>query len=184
VPHRQFFTSLVFSLAHKRAKSGSSIKKVSAKYFLTSLLLQFSIPPDLFPISKKIFMIEPRSSRLRPCPTSVSIQKNLPTGKNFSGSSLSVIQPEKLVFSIVTDTISVSDHTRLGSIPQSGGYYIWRKPVVGTSKRDPTAKEQQSPLVIEAGKILVVAIWFWCLIGANFCFDSLSMIVRYCMQDI
>ena len=105
-------------------------------------------------------MIEPRSSRLRPCPTSASIQKNLPTGKNFSGSSLSVIQPEKLVFSIVTDTISVSDHTRLGS------------------------SEQQSPLVIEAGKILVVAIWFWCLIGANFCFDSFSTIVRYCVQDI
>lgn len=169
-------TSFVFSLARECAKSGSSIKKVSAKYFLTSLLLQFSIPPDLFPISEELFMIDPRSSKLRPRSTTAGIHRNLPTGKNFSGSSLRMIQPEKLVFSIVTDTISVSDHTRLGSIPQSGGYC--------TSKRDPTANEQQSPLVIEAGKILVVAIWFWCLIGANFCFDSFSTIVRYCLQDI
>ena len=105
-------------------------------------------------------MIDPRSSRLHPHSKSVRIHRNLPTGKNFSGSSLSTIQPEKLVFSIVTDTVSVSDHPTLASI------------------------EQQSPLVIEAGKILVVAIWFWCLIGANFCFDSLSMIVRYWIQDI
>jgi hypothetical protein len=113
-------------------------------------------------------MIEPRSSRLRPLSTSDSIHRNLPTGKSFSGSSLSTIQPEKLVFSIVPDSVSVSDHTTLVSISQSGGY----------------ANEQQSPLVIEAGKILVVAIWFWCLIGANFCFDSLSTVVRYCIQDI
>jgi hypothetical protein len=126
VTHRYFSTSFGCCLAHERAKSGSSIKKVSAKYFLTSLLLQFSIPPDLFPISEELFMIDPRSSRLRPHSTSTSIQKNLPTGKNFSGSSLSVIQPEKLVFSIVTDTVSISDHTRLVSIPQSGGYCIWR----------------------------------------------------------
>jgi hypothetical protein len=168
VAYKKFPTSFVFSLAHEFAKSGSSIKKVSANYFLTSLLLQFSIPLDLFPISQELFMIEPRSSRLRPLSTSDGIHRNLPTGKSFSGSSLSPIQPEKLVFSIVTDTVSVSDHTTLASIPQSGGY----------------ANEQQSPLVVEAGKILVVAIWFWCLIGANFCFDSLSTIVRYCIQDI
>jgi hypothetical protein len=160
VAHKKFPTSCVFSLAHECAKSGSSIKKVSTNYFLTSLLLQFSIPLDLFPISQELFMIEPRSSRLRPLSTSDGIHRNLPTGKSFSGSSLSTIQPEKLVFSIVTDTVSVSDHTTLASI------------------------KQQSPLVIEAGKILVVAIWFWCLIGANFCFDSLSTIVRYCIQDI
>ena len=105
-------------------------------------------------------MIDPRSSRLRPHSTSVRTHRNLPTGKDFSGSNLSTIQPEKLVFSIVTDTVSVSDHPPLGSI------------------------EPQSPLVIKAGKILVVGIWFWCLIGANFCFDSLSTISRYWIQDI
>jgi hypothetical protein len=113
-------------------------------------------------------MIKPRHSRLRPLATSVRIQRNLPTGSSFSGSSLSIIQPEKLVFSIVTDAVSISEDPKLASIPQSGGY----------------ANEQQSPLVIEVGKILVVAIWFWCLIGANFCFDSLNTIVRYCIQDI
>jgi hypothetical protein len=121
-------------------------------------------------------MIESRSSRLRLRPTGAGIQRNLPTGKNFSGSSLSIIQPEKLVFSIVTDTVSGSDHPTIGSSLQSEGYC--------TSKRDPIANEQQSPLVVEAGKILVVAVWFWCLIGANFCFDSLSTIVRYCLQDV
>ena len=152
-------TSFVFSLARECAKSGSSIKKVSAKYFLTSLLLQFSIPPDLFPISEELFMIDPRSSRLLPVSNSSSIHRNLPTGKNFSGSTLTPIQLEKLVFSIVTDSVSLSDHTLAST-------------------------EQQSPLVIEAGKILVVAIWFWCLIGANFCFDGLSTIVSYWIQDI
>jgi hypothetical protein len=136
--------------------------------FWVSLLLQFSIPPDLFPISEELFMIEPRYSRLLPVSTSSGIQRNLPTGKNFSGSSLRSIQSDKLLFSIVTDSISISDHTALASIPQSGGY----------------TKEQRSPLIIEAGKILIVAIWFWCLIGANFCFDSFSTIVRYCIQDI
>jgi hypothetical protein len=129
-------------------------------------------------------MIEPRSSRLRPLSTSDSIHRNLPTGKSFSGSTLSTIQSEKLVFSIVTNSVSVSEHTIVASISQSGGYRIWRKPAVGTSKRSATANDRQSPLVVEAGKILVVAIWFWCLIGANFCFDSLSTIVRYCIQDI
>jgi hypothetical protein len=160
VTYTKFPTSFVFLLARECAESGYSIKKVSAKYFLTSLLLQFSIPPDLFPIFQELFMIEPRSSRLRPLSTSDRSHCNLPTGKSFSGSSLTIIQPEKLVFSIVTDSVSVSAQTTLPSV------------------------EQQSPLVVEAGKILIVGIWFWCLIGANFCFDSLSTIVRYWMQDI
>jgi hypothetical protein len=122
----------------------------------------------LFPISEELFMIEPRSSRLRLRATGAGIQRNLPTGKNFGGSNLSIIQPKKLVFSIVTDSVLVSDHTTIGSIPQSEDH----------------TNEQQSPLVVEAGKILVVAVWFWCLIGANFCFDSLSTIVRYCVQDV
>ncbi len=121
-------------------------------------------------------MIEPRSSRLLPASTGFKIQRNLPTGKSFSGSSLSIIQPDKLVFSIVTDSVSISDHPTIPAIPQSGGYC--------KGKRSATANEPQSPLVLEAGKILVVAIWFWCLIGANFCFDSISTIFRYCIQDI
>jgi hypothetical protein len=130
----------------------------------------------LFPIPEELFMIDPRSSRLLPVSTGATTQKNLPTGNNFSGSSLSSIQPETSVFSIVTDSVSISDRTTIPPIPQSRGYC--------EGKRDLITNEQQSPLVVEAGKILVVAIWFWCLIGANFCFDSLSTIVRYCLQDI
>jgi hypothetical protein len=121
----------------------------------------------LFPISEELFMIDPRSSRLRPYSTSANIQRNLPTGKSFSGSSLSLIQSDKLLLSIVADSILIADPA-FASVPQSGGY----------------ANEPQSPLVIEAGKIVIVAVWFWCLIGANFCFDSLSTIVSSCFQDI
>ncbi len=111
-------------------------------------------------------MIQPRYSKVLSVSTHTSVRPNLPTGKNFSGSSLGVIQSDKLLLSILTDSISTP--TASAAIPHSGG----------------DANEPQSPLVIEAGKILVVAIWFWCLIGANFCWDSLSTIARYCIQDI
>jgi hypothetical protein len=48
----------------------------------------------------------------------------------------------------------------------------------------PVYIEQPSPFVVEVGKIFVVAIWFWCLIGADFCFSMISTIVRYGAQDI
>jgi hypothetical protein len=44
--------------------------------------------------------------------------------------------------------------------------------------------EQPSPLVIEAGKIAVIAVWFWCLIGADFFFDLIGTIVSYCSQEV
>lgn len=121
-------------------------------------------------------MIEPRASRLRICVTNAGILKNLPTGKDFGGSSLSKSQPQQLVFSIATSAESVSNNMLPGSILQSGGYCA--------SKRDPIGNEPQSPLVIEAGRILVIAIWLWCLVGANFCFNSLSTIVSHCVQDV
>ncbi len=120
-------------------------------------------------------MREPRYSRLLPVSNSYGTQRDLPTGKNFSGSSLSPIQSDKLVFAIVTDSISIADPA-LVSIPQSGGYC--------QGKRSATANEPQSPLIVEAGKILAIALWLWCLIGANFCLDCLNTIVSYCIQDI
>ncbi len=105
-------------------------------------------------------MIQPRYSRLSSLAKSSLIQRNLPTGNGFGGSSLKLTQAEELVFSIVTDSVSISPYTT------------------------PICVEQPSPLVIEVGKIVVVALWFWCLIGANFCFDSISTIVQNGAQDI
>jgi hypothetical protein len=105
-------------------------------------------------------MIEPRHSRLSSLVKSSLTQNNLPTGSGFGGSSLKLDRSEELVFSIVTDSVSILEYT------------------------DPTSIEQPSPLVLEVGKIVIVAIWFWCLIGANFCYDSLSTILRYGSQEI
>jgi hypothetical protein len=105
-------------------------------------------------------MIQPRYSRLSALSKKTLISQNLPTGNDFGGSKLQTTQPQELVFSIVTDSVSVSDYTI------------------------PIKIEQPSPLVVEVGKIVIVAIWFWCLIGANFCFDSVSNILDYGARDI
>jgi hypothetical protein len=84
----------------------------------------------------------------------------LPTGNGFGGSSLNATAADELVFAIVSDSASIADY----QIP------VWI--------------EQPSPLVIEAGKIAVIAVWLWCLIGADFCVDLIGTIVSYCSQDI
>ena len=105
-------------------------------------------------------MIQPRYSKLRPSSVRSEIHRNLPTGKSFSGSNLNPIQPAEIVFSIVSDTVSIANY------PEA----VWI--------------EKRSPLILEAGKIVVCAIWFWCLIGADFCADSVSTVITYCIQDI
>jgi hypothetical protein len=104
-------------------------------------------------------MIQPRSSRLSPRSTNTQILQELPTGNGFGGSNLNATQAEELVFAIVSDSASIAD------------YQI------------PVLIEQPSPLVIEAGKIAVTAVWLWCLIGADFCVDLIGTIVSYCSQE-
>jgi hypothetical protein len=105
-------------------------------------------------------MIQPRYSRLSSFAESSLIRQSLPTGNGFGGSTLNLTQSQELVFAIASSSVSVADY----AIP----VYI----------------EQPSPFVVEVGKIFVVAIWFWCLIGADFCFSMISTIVRYGAQDI
>jgi hypothetical protein len=105
-------------------------------------------------------MIQPRYSRLLPQSKNTQIRKNLPTGNGFGGSSLNAAPAKKLVFSIVSDSASIADY----QIP------VWI--------------EQPSPLIIEAGKIAVTAVWLWCLIGADFCVDLVGTIVSYCNQEV
>jgi hypothetical protein len=105
-------------------------------------------------------MIQPRYSRLSSRSSNPMFRQALPTGKGFGGSSLKFNQSKELVFSIVSDSVSIS------------------------GDRTPVYNEPTAPLVIEVGKIIVVALWFWCLIGANFCFDSVTTIIGYGTQDL
>ncbi len=105
-------------------------------------------------------MIKPQYSRLSSRSTNTQIRQELPTGNGFGGSNLKATQAEELVFAIVSDSASIADYQ----------ISVWI--------------EQPSPLVIEAGKIAVIAVWFWCLIGADFCADLIGTIVSYCSQEI
>lgn len=105
-------------------------------------------------------MRQPHHSRLSPRSKNNEFQRDLPTGSSFGGANFNIIQSEELVFSIVSDSVLIADYTT------------------------PVQIEQPSPLVIEVGKIFVSTIWFWCLIGANYCFDSISTVVRYCIPDL
>jgi hypothetical protein len=105
-------------------------------------------------------MIQPRSSRLSSRSSSPMFRQGFPTGKGFGGSCLKLNQSPELVFSIVSDSVSISDY------------------------QAPVYNEPTAPLVVEVGKIILVAIWFWCLIGTNFCFDSINTIRHYGAQDL
>jgi hypothetical protein len=105
-------------------------------------------------------MIQPHYSRLSALTASSVFPHKRPTGKGFGGSNLLITQSEKLVFSIVSDAVLVANDTT------------------------PICTEQPSPLVVEVGKILLLVIWLWCSIGANFCFNSMSEIVRYSVRDV
>jgi hypothetical protein len=85
----------------------------------------------------------------------------LPTGKGFGGSTLSLLPLQELVLPIAIDVESIADNqTRSISEP-------------------PPAS-----LAIEVGKIVVVTLWFWCLLGANFCFDRISSISNFGTPDV
>lgn len=106
-------------------------------------------------------MLQPHSSaRLSSCRTSSLVPQILPTGNGFGGSSLKNIRFQTLVLPIGSSCILSSDRQRSIST------------------------KQQSPLVIEVGKIVLLAVWLWCLIGANFCYDSLSSIASLDAQDV
>ncbi len=105
-------------------------------------------------------MKQPRYSKLSSLGICASGKKGLATGKGFGGSDLKISQLQTSAFPIVSSTVLRADDQILA----------------------PTL--QPSPLVVEAGKIVIVMVWFWCLIGANYCFDLVSSITGYGSQDI
>jgi hypothetical protein len=105
-------------------------------------------------------MIQPRYSKLSFLGTGTVVKKGLPSGSSFGGSDLKTAQLQTSVFPIVSSTLLRADNQL------------------------PVATLQSSPLVIEVGKIIVVMIWFWCLIGANYCIDIINTTAGYGSQDI
>jgi hypothetical protein len=105
-------------------------------------------------------MIQPRYSKLSSLGTGALDKKELPTGSSFGGSDLEISQLQISVFPIISSTVLSADNQMRAATLQS------------------------SPLLIEAGKIVVVMIWFWCLIGANYCFNLVNSITGYGTQDI
>ena len=105
-------------------------------------------------------MVHSRLPRLSSVIKNSLSRQTLSTGNGFGGSSLKIAPAQELVFPIVSTSVLLADST------------------------PPTCVEESSPLVIEVSKIVVLAFWFWCLIGANFCLNSISSIVGSYTQDV
>jgi hypothetical protein len=105
-------------------------------------------------------MLQHRCSQLSSLESSRCSQQILPTGNGFGGSNLKIDRPEQLVFSIVTSSEVIPDCTQS----------IDARP--------------SSPLVIEVGKIVLLACWLWCSIGVSFCSESISAIAYSFSQDV
>jgi hypothetical protein len=104
-------------------------------------------------------MLQPRYSRLSSLLTTPLSKQALPTGKGFGGSRLDRTHFKELVFPVVSSSVSIADCS------------------------PPISIEQSSPLIIEVGKIFLLALWLWCSIGANFCADSINALVASCGSD-
>lgn len=105
-------------------------------------------------------MLQHRYSKLSSLESNRRSQQMLPTGNGFGGSNLNINRSEQLVFSIVTSSEVIPDCTRS---------------IDGRAS---------SPLVIEVGKIVLLACWLWCSIGVSFCSESISAIAYSFSQDV
>lgn len=103
-------------------------------------------------------MLEPRYSRLSSLATSPISHQVLPTGNGFGRSNLQIDRLPGRVVSVVISSAAISEPS--------------------------TPVEKSSLLIIEVGKIFLLACWLWCSIGANFCLDSVSAVVGFGTQDI
>ncbi len=103
-------------------------------------------------------MLKQRCSKLPPLEFIRCSQQILPTGNGFGGSNLKLHLPEQSILPIVASAEVIPDLA-------------------------PSIDAPPSPLVIEAGKILLLACWLWCSLGANFCSESITAIVCSLSQD-
>jgi hypothetical protein len=104
-------------------------------------------------------MLQPHSSGLSQLVTNPLSRTKLPTGKSFGSSTLNVLSLQELVLPIEIEAEEIAD--RPNEISQS-----------------------PRSLAIAVSKIVVVALWFWCLVGANFCFDTINSIANFRTPDV
>jgi hypothetical protein len=81
------------------------------------------------------------------------VRQVVPTGKGFGGSNLAIVRDRKELVA-----------------------------ALAASSRSGTARPQ-SPLLVEFTKILFLGLWLWCLVGANFCANSVTAIANEYTQD-
>jgi hypothetical protein len=99
-------------------------------------------------------MLQPRYSKPSFFITNPPVRQSLPTGKGFGGSNLNLDRDGELVLPRAHPAISIA------ASPQ------------------PVAAQQQSPLLVEFVKIVCLGLWFWCLLGANFCVNCVGAIAN------
>jgi hypothetical protein len=104
-------------------------------------------------------MPEPRHPRLSAFATPL-VRSALPTGNGFGVSNLKVLRCPELVFPIEDSSVMKA-----------------RFPVS-------IYTQQSSPLIVQVGQIAILALWLWCAIGADFCFNSVRAISTYGTQDV
>jgi hypothetical protein len=105
-------------------------------------------------------MLQPHSFGLSQLVTSSLSRTKLPTGKSFGSSTLNMVSLPELVLPIAIDSESIVDNT------------------------SEIVQQQPRSLAIEVGKIVVVALWFWCLVGANFCADTINSIANFRTPEV
>ncbi len=99
-------------------------------------------------------MLQPRYSKPSLFITNPPIRQSLPTGKGFGGSNLNLDRDGELVLPLANPVIPIA------VCPQ------------------PVAAQPQSLLLVEFVKIVGLALWFWCLLGANFCVNCVGAIAN------
>ena len=85
-------------------------------------------------------------------------QQLLPTGNAFGASNLKLDRSDDLGFEIASSSEPMPDRTSINV-------------------------RSSSPLVIKAGKIVVLSCWLWCSIGVNYCSNNISAIACSFSQD-
>lgn len=107
-------------------------------------------------------MTQSRYSKLSSLVVSLVVQQILPTGNGFGGSNLNISSEQELVLPVISSSISISGC----NVPISTH-----------------TNQNSAPLVIEVGKIALLAGWFWCLIAVNFCSDRIVALANFCDRD-
>ena len=103
-------------------------------------------------------MLHPRSLRSVVFTTRL-VRQVSPTGTGFGSSSLNTVRLQKLGFEIVSSSERSAAHIANRTQP-------W------------------SSLLIEVGKIFLLALWLWCAIGFNFCFNGTDSLADCSTQDV